>query len=93
MNCGFGGITSGLPRGKASASGFLRFLLDLSRAIELELGSSDSGSGGIFLGGEGAAAAETCGELGGMEEGGEIDVTSRDVISTEGERGRCSAEE
>lgn len=39
------------------------------------------------------AAAATGGEHGGMEEGGEMDVTSREVMSTEGERGRCSTEE
>lgn len=36
MYCGFGGITSGLTRGKASASDFLRFLLDLNLAIEYD---------------------------------------------------------
>jgi hypothetical protein len=93
VNCGFGGIVSGLTREKVSGSDFLRFLLDLSRAIELEFGSDGSGNGGIFLSGDGTAAAATGGEFGGIEEGGEIDVMSSDVTSTDGDLARISPEE
>ena len=93
MNCGFGGITSGLTRGKASASDFLRFFVDLNLAIEFEFGSEGSGSGGIFLGGEGTVVGAARGEFGGMDEGGEIEVISRDVTSTDGDRGRISPDE
>ena len=82
-----------MTRGKTSASDFLRFLLDLNLAIELEFGSDGSGSGGIFLGGNPTATAVTSGEFGGIDEGGEIEVTSNEVTSTEGERGRISTEE
>lgn len=61
--------------------------------MELEFGSDGSGSSGIFLGGDGIATAVTGGEFGGMDEGGEIDVTSNEVTSTDGERGRFSIEE
>ena len=93
MYCGFGGITSGLTRGKESASDFLRFLLDLRRAIEFEFGSCGSSSGGAFLGEAGAAVAATGGEEGGMEDGGDIEVTSMESTSTDGERGLFSAED
>lgn len=80
---------------KTAGSDFLRFLFDLSLVIEFEFGKEGSGSGGIFFGGDPATstAATVGGEHGGMEEGGEIDATSRDVISTEGERRRLPVEE
>jgi hypothetical protein len=91
---GFGGISSGLRRGRASAaSDFLRFLFDLMRVIEFVLGNDNSGSGGTFLSGKDTSTAATGGEHGGIEDGGEMEVTSSDVMSTEGERRRFSAEE
>lgn len=87
-------MTSGLTRGSASAaSDFLRFLLDLSRVMEFVLGKDGSGNGGTFLGGEATSTAAEGGEHGGMEEGGDTDATSKEVISTEGERRRLPAEE
>ena len=61
--------------------------------IEFEFGSCGSSSGGAFFGEAGATAAATGGEEGGMEDGGDIEVTSRDNTSTEGERGLFSAED
>ncbi len=61
--------------------------------IEFEFGSCGSGSGGVFFGGGEVRTAVTGGEHGGMDEGGDMEVTSKDVMSTEGERGRCSTED
>ena len=88
-------MTSGLMRGRTSSSDFLRFLFDLSLVIEFEFGKEGCGSGGIFLGGDPATSttAVAGGEHGGIEEGGETDATSKDVMSTDGERRRLPAEE
>lgn len=81
-------------RVNASASDFLRFLFDLSLVMELELGSCGSGNSGALFGGEAATLATAAGgEQGGIEEGGETEATSSDVMSTEGERRRFPAEE
>ena len=62
--------------------------------MELELGNCGSGNRGTLFGGEPAtSAAAAGGEQGGIEEGGEIEATSRDVMSTDGERRRLPAEE
>ena len=88
LDIGAGDGGNGGGGGGGTASDFFRFFaFVLNLVMLLELGNDASDNGGIFAGNGGETGARGGGEHGGMEDGGEIEVTS--TMSSEGDRERA----